>query len=230
MLKGENWWRACCISCSWMLTNIMCRRWEKDCKKPALLTKLKKMESTLLQKLSQIIASKWDLETLFMWTCSVILAGGLDQMTKRSLPAQTIPQLLCRSRTRQLSPPSFPLLRKDHTNIWKSGSDKAQIHTAKRLAMQDLCEGVWALLSIQLLPHLSVPVLPSASQGHCHVPVPPYTHPCSQFCSTSCSNYLCSEAPTLWVGGLQHWAEKVVRVQKVSALPVSPSCEKARPI
>lgn len=180
-----------------------------------------------MQKLSQIIASKWDLGTLFMWTCSVILAGGLDQMTfKRSLPAQTTPQLLCRSRTCQLSPPTFPLLRKDRTKIWKSGSDKAQIHTAKRLATQELCEDVWALLSIQLLPHLRVPVLPSASQ----VPIPPYKHPCSQFCSTSCSNYLCSEAPTLWVGGLQRWAEKVVHVQKVSALPVSPSCEEVRPI
>lgn len=67
----------------------------------------------LLQKLSQFVASKWALlETLFMWIYCVIVEGGLDQMTfKRFLPTQTALQLLHRSRTCQLSTPSFPLLR-----------------------------------------------------------------------------------------------------------------------
>lgn len=156
----------------------------------------------------------------------VMVAGGLDPTTfKSSLPTQTILQLLHRSRTCQWSTPSFPLLRKDDINPWKPGWDKAQMHTAKLLTIGELPADMQALQSAKVLNHRSVPVLPPGFQRHFHVPAPPHEHSCSQLCSTWCSNYLCCEAPTLWVGGLQHRGEKVVSVQKVSAFPVSPSRE-----
>lgn len=156
-----------------MLTNIVCRRQKQTAKNLLYsLNSKKKKASTLLQKLSQFIASKWDLlETLFMWTYSLILTGGLDHTTfKKSLPTRTILQLLHRSRTCQLSTPSFPLLRKDNTKPWKSGSDKSQMHTAKHLTTGELCEDVRVLLFIKVLYrlmsqylHTSIPVPSSAA-------------------------------------------------------------------
>lgn len=118
----------------------------------------------------------------------------------------------------QLATSSIPSLRKYNRKIQKCAYPvQAQTKSTKpvcdKLTIHECCEQ-----DVRPLLLVSVP-------GHWQVPAPSSKHSFSCFYSTCCSNYPRYEAPTLWVGGLQCWEEKVVHIRKVSMFPMNPSCE-----